>query len=52
MHLNSGKFFFTKIDHERHEAVTGTKGYGGKFGVQSDRQDKSAAGWDYHEQVI
>ena len=22
-------------------------GFGGKFGVQSDRQDKSAVGWDY-----
>lgn len=25
------------------------KGFGGKFGVQSDRKDKSAAGWDEHE---
>ena len=23
-------------------------GFGGKHGVQTDRQDKSAAGWDYH----
>lgn len=27
-----------------------SKGFGGKFGVQSDRQDKSAVGWDHHEQ--
>lgn len=24
-------------------------GFGGKFGVQKDRQDKSAVGWDHHE---
>ena len=24
-------------------------GFGGKFGVQDDRQDKSAVGWDYAE---
>jgi hypothetical protein len=24
-------------------------GFGGKFGVQADRQDKSAVGWDHHE---
>ncbi|CAG0879959.1 unnamed protein product [Darwinula stevensoni] len=28
-----------------------TKGFGGKYGVQSDRQDKSAVGWDYHERA-
>ena len=26
-------------------------GFGGKFGVQEDRQDKSAVGWDYQEKV-
>lgn len=26
-------------------------GFGGKFGVQSDRQDKSAVGWDNVEVV-
>ncbi|XP_031735933.1 src substrate cortactin-like, partial [Anarrhichthys ocellatus] len=25
------------------------KGFGGKFGVQTDRQDKSALGWDHQE---
>ena len=25
-------------------------GFGGKFGVQSDRQDKSALGWDHQEE--
>lgn len=24
-------------------------GFGGKFGVQTDRQDKSAVGWDHYE---
>lgn len=24
-----------------------SKGFGGKFGVQKDRQDKTAMGWDY-----
>lgn len=25
------------------------KGFGGKFGVQTDRQDKCALGWDHQE---
>ena len=28
------------------------EGFGGKFGVQSDRQDKSACGWDHIEKVV
>lgn len=28
-----------------------SQGFGGKFGVQSDRQDKSASGWDHIEKV-
>jgi hypothetical protein len=28
-----------------------SKGFGGKFGVQTDRQDKSAVGWSHHEKV-
>ena len=28
-----------------------SKGFGGKFGVMQDRQDKSAAGWDHIEKV-
>lgn len=27
------------------------KGFGGKFGVQSDRKDKSAVGWEEREQL-
>ena len=26
-------------------------GFGGKFGVQNDRIDKSAVGWEHHEKV-
>lgn len=26
-------------------------GFGGKFGIQRDRQDKSALGWDHQEDV-
>lgn len=26
-------------------------GFGGKYGVQADRQDKSAVGWDHVETV-
>jgi len=25
------------------------KGFGGKYGVQKDRQDKAALGWEVHE---
>lgn len=28
-----------------------TTGFGGKFGVQKDRVDKSAVGWEHHETV-
>jgi len=28
-----------------------SSGFGGKFGVQADRQDKSAVGWDYVEKL-
>ena len=28
-----------------------SQGFGGKFGVQKDRQDKTAAGWDHIEKV-
>lgn len=26
-------------------------GFGGQYGVQSDRVDKSAVGWEHHEQL-
>ena len=28
-----------------------SKGFGGKYGVQTDRVDKSALGWDHQEKV-
>ena len=28
-----------------------SKGFGGKYGVQEDRVDKSAVGWDHKENV-
>lgn len=28
-----------------------SKGFGGKYGVQTDRVDKSALGYEHHEQV-
>ena len=27
------------------------KGFGGQFGIQTDRKDKSASGWDEHEKL-
>ena len=37
---------------EKHASQTDHKqGFGGKFGVQTDRQDKSAVGWDHIEKV-
>lgn len=34
---------FYKIDYKT--------GFGGKFGVQMDRVDKSALSWDHHEEL-
>ena len=28
-----------------------SQGFGGKFGIQKDRQDKSAVGWDHQEKL-
>lgn len=28
-----------------------SSGFGGKFGIETDRQDQSAAGWDHIERV-
>jgi hypothetical protein len=32
-------------------ASDAAKGFGGKFGVQSDRVDKTAVGWEHHEDL-
>ena len=37
-----------KAEVEKHQSQKDYKGgFGGEFGVQTDRQDKSAVGWDY-----
>ena len=36
---------------QQEEGYKSSTGYGGKFGVLSDRQDKSAMGWDHKEKV-
>ncbi len=37
---------------EKHESQKDYKsGFGGQFGVQTDRVDKSAVGWDHVEQL-
>ena len=37
---------------EKHDSQKDYKsGFGGKFGVQADRVDKSAVGWDHVEKV-
>ena len=38
-----------KLAHQSKKDVK--LGFGGKFGVQSDRMDKSAVGFDYHEKL-
>ena len=40
---NSHFLFSALADH--------SKGFGGKYGVQDDRVDKSAVGWDHKEEV-
>lgn len=38
-----------KLAHQSQKDVK--LGFGGKFGVQKDRMDKSAVGFDYHEKL-
>lgn len=41
---------FEKV--EKHSSqIDHSSGFGGKFGVQKDRQDKSAMGWEHKENV-
>jgi cortactin len=35
-----------KVDES---GISGKKGYGGEFGIETDRMDKSAVGHDYQE---
>ena len=42
----------TKKKHaETHSSVNPSLGYGGKYGVEQDRVDKSAVGFDHVEQL-
>lgn len=47
----STKFSFHKIVEKHSSQKDYATGFGGKFGVQSDRVDKSAVGWDHIEKV-
>lgn len=42
-HYPKGSSFFTTTDH--------SYGFGGKFGVQQDRRDKSAMGYEYQQKL-
>jgi hypothetical protein len=45
-------FFFDElINCQICEPTDHSTGFGGKFGVQKDRVDKSAVGWEHHEKV-
>ncbi|CAJ0920703.1 unnamed protein product [Ranitomeya imitator] len=44
--------FDYKAQIEKHSSQQDhSKGFGGRFGVQSDRVDKSAVGFEYKEQL-
>lgn len=45
--VNFYKNFFCKIN----DFLDYKKGFGGQFGVQTDRQDKSALGWTERENL-
>ena len=40
-----------RLKRQEQEGYKSSTGYGGKFGVMEDRQDKSAMGWEYSEKV-
>ena len=39
------------LKRQEEEGYKSSTGYGGKFGVMADRQDKSAMGWEYSEKI-
>ncbi len=43
--------FYSKIFNKWIRFLDYTTGFGGKFGVQTDRVDKSAVGWEHVEKV-
>ena len=40
-----------RLKRQEEEGYKSSTGYGGKFGVMQDRQDKSAMGWEYSEKI-
>ena len=48
---NVDKLFFTLNLTSNFLISDHSFGFGGKFGVQKDRLDKSAVGWEHHEKV-
>ena len=40
-----------RLKRQEQEGYKSSTGYGGKFGVMEDRQDKSAVGWDHAEKA-
>ena len=41
-----------KTELHKHQSQTDTKkGFGGKFGLEKDRQDKAAVDWSYKEKL-
>ena len=53
MYIPILKFTFLSTEYKKNEIffTDYTSGFGGKFGVQNDRVDKSAMGWDHIEKV-
>ena len=52
--LYSKECKIVKIDTRHMNKISAadySKGFGGKYGVQKDRVDKSAVGWDHQEQL-
>lgn len=48
---NNKQSFFKSLCKLQILVVDHSVGFGGKFGVQKDRQDKSAVGWEHKEHV-
>ncbi len=49
--LREKSFFDELIYCQICEPTDYSTGFGGKYGVQKDRIDKSAVGWEHHEKV-
>jgi hypothetical protein len=48
MHVFSAMFFLFLFTLTCSDYKTG---FGGQFGIQTDRMDKSSLGWDHHERL-